>query len=68
MGKCSTKINKITFDFTDEQITEVTVEGDFWGDCPMQMKRLYKKSFPARMSAIDIINAKDGVQNYIMWN
>jgi hypothetical protein len=65
MGKCTTKINKVTFDFTDDQITKVSVECDFWGDCPVQMKRFYTKSFPARIPAIELL--KREVPKYLQW-
>lgn len=68
MGKCTTKIESILFDFTDDQITEVTIKQDFWGDCPLGVKRVYKKIFPARMSIVDILEDKDGIKNYLLWS
>ena len=65
MGKCSTAIKSVKFDFSDQQITEVTVEIDFWGDCPIQLKRVYKKSFPARIPASKLI--VNEVPKYLEW-
>lgn len=68
MGTCNTKIVKVEFDFSDDQITTVTVIQDFWGDCPVQLKRVYTKSFPARLSAVEILtDFKEGVPNYLLW-
>ena len=65
MGKCETKIEKVEFDFTDDQLTIVTVHCDFWGDCPIQLQRVYKKSFPARRPAIELMEKE--VPNYLEW-
>ena len=65
MGKCSTAIKSVKFDFSDQQITEVTVEIDFWGDCPVQLKRVYKKSFPARIPASELM--VNEVPKYLEW-
>lgn len=67
MGKCETKILRVPFDFSDEQITKVTVESDFQGDCPIGMKRLNEKSFPARFSAVDILTMEGGTKDYLLW-
>jgi hypothetical protein len=67
MGTCNTKVLKVEFDFSDEQITKVKVEQDFWGDCPMQLMRVFEKSFPARMTIEDILKDKDGIVNYLLW-
>lgn len=67
MGNCHTKIQKVIFDFEDEQITKVRVEIDFEGDCPIQIKRAYEKSFPARIAAIDLLTMEDGVLGYLFW-
>ena len=67
MGDCHTAIQKVIFDFTDEQVTKVRVEIDFWGDCPFQIKRVYEKTFPASTSAVDIMTMEDGISNYLFW-
>lgn len=55
MGKAGFNYKTVKFDFTDPQITEVTVEIEWWGDYPIAaVKNIYKKSFPARIPAIDI--------------
>ena len=67
MANCETAIQQVTFDFTDEQITKVTVRIDFSGDCPIQIKRLYEKSFPARFPAVEIMTMEGGVKDYLLW-
>lgn len=67
MGDCNTTVQRISFDFTDPDMTKVRVEIDFEGDCPIQLKRVYEKQFPARFSAVDILTMKDGVTNYLSW-
>jgi len=70
MANCETALQRISFDFTDPQITKVRVEIDFWGDCPIQIKRVYEKSFPARLSAVDILTMprdEGGIIDYLLW-
>jgi hypothetical protein len=67
MGNCNTAIQKIIFDFSDEQITKIRVEIDFDGDCPIQIKRVYEKSFPARIPAVEIMTMEDGIPGYLLW-
>jgi hypothetical protein len=67
MADCITTIQKIIFDFADEQITKIRVEIDFQGDCPIQMKRAYEKSFPARIPATDILTMDGGITDYLLW-
>lgn len=69
MGKCNTTIRRVEFDLTDEQITTVTVDQDFAGDCPL-MDRRYVKAFPARLSMLDLLNMKrgeGGIVDYLLW-
>lgn len=68
MANCETTIKKVTFDVSDEQITVVTVEIDFAGDCPIQLKRRYQKTFPARHTMVDILQMPGGVVNYLEWD
>jgi hypothetical protein len=68
MVNCTTTIKRIIFDVSDAQMTKVRIEIDFEGDCPIQLKRVYEKSFPARFSAVDILTMEHGgVQNYLEW-
>ncbi len=67
MANCITTIKQISFDFTDEQITQVRINTDFEGDCPVNMKRVYEKAFPARFSAKDIMTMDGGVGDYLLW-
>ena len=67
MADCNTAIQKLTFDFTDPQITKVRVEIDFDGDCGILVKRVYEKSFPSRIPAIEIMQMQDGVPDYLLW-
>lgn len=65
MGDCTTAIQKIIFDISDDQITRVKIEITFSGDCPHVLKRVYEKSFPARMTMADIL--KTEVPHYLLW-
>ncbi|HLZ64418.1 MAG TPA: hypothetical protein VKR06_46415 [Ktedonosporobacter sp.] len=67
MADCNTSIQKVIFDFADPQITKVRVEIDFDGDCGILVKRVYEKSFPARIPAIEIMQMQDGVPGYLLW-
>ncbi len=67
MANCETSIQKVTFDFSDPQLTHVRVEIDFQGDCPLQMKRAYERAFPARYSAVDLLTMEGGVHDYLTW-
>lgn len=70
MANCNTLVQKVTFDLSDEQVTKVRVEIDFWGDCPHIMKRVYEKTFPARLSAVDILTmprGEGGFLDYLFW-
>lgn len=67
MSNCITKIQTVTFDFTDEQITKVTVKIDFEGDCGILVKRRYEKSFPARFPAVEIMTMDGGIKDYLVW-
>ncbi len=72
MGKCSTTIKRIEFDLSDEQVTKVTVEIDYEGDCP-QMDRRYEKTFPARFPITDVdgkpslMTMDGGVKDCLTW-
>ncbi len=68
MGKCVTMIRRVEFDVTDTQVTTVTVEIDFAGDCPIQLKRVYRKVFPARHSMVDLLTMPGGVTSYLEWD
>ena len=72
MGKCSTTIRTILFDLTDEQVTTVTVEQDYSGDCPLMYRR-YQKVFPARIPITDVddkpslFTMDGGIKDYLLW-
>ncbi len=66
MGKCSTKIERIEIDLSDEQITKIVVEIDYWGDCPT-MNRRYEKSFPARIPVVDLFTIDGGIKDHLLW-
>ncbi len=68
MGACTTTIKRVTFDVSDPQVTSVTVEIDFEGDCPMGLKRRYQKTFPARHSMVDLLTMPGGVTDYLSWD
>lgn len=67
MADCNTAIQKVIFDFTDPQITQVRVEITFDGDCGVLVKPAYEKSFPARIPAIEIMQMQGGVPDYLLW-
>ena len=67
MGDCITKVQQITFDVNDEQVTKVTIKIDFSGDCGILVKRIYEKTFPARFSVVDLMTMDGGVKDYLLW-
>ncbi len=67
MADCETAIQRITFDISDPQITNVRIEITFSGDCPHVLKRIYKKSFPARFPIAEIATMEGGITDYLEW-
>ncbi len=67
MANCNTYIQKMIFDVSDPQITQVRIEIGFDGDCGILVKRVYEKSFPARYSAVEIMTMDGGVKDYLLW-
>lgn len=67
MADCNTYIQKLIFDTSDPQITQVRVEIKFDGDCPVQIKSVYEKTFPARIPAVEIMTMDGGVKDYLSW-
>jgi hypothetical protein len=67
MANCETAIQRVSFDFSDPQITKVKVEIDFSGDCPINIRRVYEKSFPARIPAVEIMTMAEGIRDYLLW-
>lgn len=65
MANAQSEIQKIIIDVSDSQITNVKIETKLSGDIPFGMKSVYEKSFPARMSAIDIL--QNEVKDYLRW-
>ena len=65
MANAQVEIQKISFNVSDPQITHVRVEVKLSGDYPIGMKRVYEKSFPARMSTIDIL--QNEFKDYLLW-
>jgi len=56
MANAQVEIQKVIFDVSDPQITQARVEVELSGDYPIGMKRVYEKSFPARLSILDLVN------------
>lgn len=68
MGKCSVLYQETRFITEDEQVTEVYVRIDAIGDCPHTLQGWHHKSFPARMSAKDILDAwAKGEESPLLW-
>lgn len=68
MADCITTIKKVEFDLSDEQMTKATVTIDYDGDCGvLQGKRVYTKSFPARLPIVEIVTMDGGIKDYILW-
>lgn len=67
MADCITKIQKIIFDVSDEQITKVEVLVEFEGDCGILVKPRYEKTFPARIPAVEIMTMEGGIKDYLLW-
>lgn len=65
MGKCTTTIQKIEFDLTDPQLTHVKITIDFEGDCPINVRRVYEKDFPARRPVVELIEKE--IPEYLLW-
>ena len=65
MAKAEVATQKIIFDISDEQITKVRVEVKLFGDIPFGMKSVYEKTFPARISVLEIM--QNEFKNYLEW-
>ena len=65
MGNTAVSIQKITFDVSDEQMTTVTVEAKWEGEYLAGTKSRYEKSFPARFSALELL--QNEVPKYLEW-
>lgn len=65
MANGYSEIQTITFDVSDPEITHVKITVKLTGDCPVQMKTVYEKSFPARISAVTLM--MEEVPNYLLW-
>lgn len=65
MVNAQSEIQRIIIDVSDPQITKVKIETKLSGDYPIGMKSVYEKSFPARMSAVDIL--QNEVKDYLFW-
>ena len=72
MGKCSTTVLRIELDLRDPDVTTVTVDQDYSGDCPL-MDRRFVKTFPARFPITDedgkpnLMTMDGGVKDYLLW-
>jgi hypothetical protein len=68
VANASVEIIKLSFDFTDEQVTEVEIVIKGHGDVPHQLiSAVKKKGFPARMSAVDILQGPIAKMEYLYW-
>lgn len=64
MANIQTEIQKITFDISDAEITTVTVEIKH-NDDGVLLKNVYSKTFPARISILDLV--KNYIPGYLLW-
>ena len=67
MGACKTAIDELRFDTSDDQVMEVYVLVRAWGDCPHTVQGWYHKTFPARVSALDVLKGDIANGEYLMW-
>jgi hypothetical protein len=63
VGKCLTIIKKVLF-VIEPELTHCYVAVDAEGDCPLGVQGWHHKTFPASMSALDILK---GDFDYLMW-
>ena len=65
MGKCISSIEEMRIDVRDEQMTKVYVLVRAEGDCPLGVQGWHHKTFPARLSAITIM--QEHFADYLLW-
>ena len=61
-----TKIKEVRFNFEDDDLTQCYVIVDAWNDVPLGVIGCHHKTFPAKMSAVDILNSDD-FSDYLLW-
>ena len=67
MGKCQTEVREIRFVFEPE-LTQAYFSVQATGDCPIGVQGWHHKTFPASVSASDILaRAGDGQESYLLW-
>jgi hypothetical protein len=67
MANVQVEIQKLTFDVSDQQVTKVTVDIKH-NDGGILFKNRYEKTFPARISVLDILqNHLHGKDSYLTW-
>lgn len=65
MANANSEIQTITFDISDNQVTKVTILTKLSGDYPIGMKQVYEKTFPARVSCMEILRTE--ISDYLTW-
>lgn len=65
MAKCETIINEVRFVF-ENQLTHCYILVNAIGDCPITLQGWHHKTFPASLSAIDILTHHVAGE-YLMW-
>ena len=66
MGKCAATFREIRFVLEDE-LTQVFVAIEAVGDCPISVQGWHHKTFPASLSAIDILNRIGTGDDPVLW-
>ena len=67
MGKCAATFREIRFVLEDE-LTQVFVAIEAVGDCPISVQGWHHKTFPASLSAIDILNRIGSGDDPVLWD
>jgi hypothetical protein len=65
MSYATSKIKEVRF-VIEEELTQVYVAVDAIGDCPLGVQGWHHKTFPASISAIDIL--KNHFKDYLLWS
>jgi P pilus assembly chaperone PapD len=65
MGKASFAFKEVRFIY-EEELTQVYVALEAYGDCPLNVQGWHHKTFPASKNSVDILNTF-GSDSPVMW-